>query len=621
MLIPPRTKRTFITKHCVVKDRCEDSSPRYAIQNIGTTCADIEGHRLNIDPDVCTKNSHLQLYCPTACGVCINYVRKPNAVVGIFYHAHLLGREMYATIKKNADGRVIDVKSQPHWNYDNQKIYHIQEADNITVESGDEIQVSCVYDSSDRENPTRLGQSTYDEMCIHNFQTIHKTEDIKYAEVGMFRCEGNVTMGTLEDNESGFSIGSGLHTEMFSADIWNSDISNSVNRDKFDVAKEKLLVNYYSNESSCTMSDGSWQYDPENFIGRGAFLVTTTGKHEDKVTFSIVAKPGTSLDDVSLGYQKREWICGEAVDSLIMKHSICRDPNFLVCEPSFAINYPQLKLPNTACQTYLRDGEAPQKFSITFGDFDHQNLCKSEVSMPINPNPTHEVLEIELSGAQCPSGSPDWAHAQAAAVNTVYKYAGETADGRPYYKSPFTEMYVYYDKKCADYMESAWLVSPVKPSLVAEERVQYGPGGGRGPGTPESHMTDCNNAVNFPSFDWKLPIGVKASFLWCGSVSLPPESLPTAKVVKRNCCEAMTKECLACKNGISVLEFCKGNLGKFGCSISSQCTSEDCCGLGTEYINGKCVSVYAAISDACHSTNSARFNCVTIGASDPASCR
>merc|ERR1719378_57477 len=203
------------------------------------------------------------------------------------------------------------------------------------------------------------------------------------------------------------------------------------------------------------------------------------------------------------------------------------------------MNYPQLKLPNTACQTYFSDGEAPQKFSISFGDFDHMNLCKSEVPMPINSNGTHEILEFELSGAKCPSGSPDWAHAQAAAVNTVYKYAGETADGRPYYKSPFTEMYVYYDKKCSFGMDSAWLVSPVKPSLVVEERVQYGPGGGRGPGTPESHMTDCNNAANFPSFDWKLPIGVKASSLWCGSVSLPPESLPTAKVVGTTCCEAM----------------------------------------------------------------------------------
>merc|ERR1719421_2060860 len=55
MLIPPRTKRTFITKHCVVKDRCEDSSPTYAMQNIGTTCGDIELHRQHIDPDICTK--------------------------------------------------------------------------------------------------------------------------------------------------------------------------------------------------------------------------------------------------------------------------------------------------------------------------------------------------------------------------------------------------------------------------------------------------------------------------------------------------------------------------------------------------------------------------------------
>ena len=616
MLIPPKTKRTFITKHCVVKDRCEDSSPEYAMQNIGTTCADIEGYRQQHDPDVCKNNRGLQLYCPATCGVCTNHVKKPNPVVGIFYHAHLLGREMYATIKKT-DGRVIDVKSQPNWNYDNQEIFHIPEEDGISVESGDEIQVSCVYDSSNREGPTRLGLSTYDEMCIHNFQTIHKTEDITYAEVGMFRCEGNVTMGALEENESGLSIGSGLHNEIFSLKLWNSDISNSVNRHQFDLTKEKLIIDYYSNESSCTMSDGLWQYDPQTIIGRGATMVKSVNKHEDFVVMSIVAKPGTSLSNVPLGYLKRQWNCDEPGDSIKIKQTYCHDPSFLHCEPAVTVSFPKLKLTN-ACQTYRIDGQAPQKFSVSFGDFDHMNLCNSEAPMPSNI--THEILEFELSGAKCPSGSPDWAHDQAASVNSRYKYAGETADGRPYYKSLFSEMYVYYDKKCASYMDSAWLVSPVKPSLVAKERVQYGPGGGRGPGTPESHMTDCNNAVNFPSLDWKFPIGVEGGFLWCGSTSLQPEGLPIAKVVGNTCCEAMTKECLACKKGITVSEFCRGNVGKFGCSVSSDCSLEGCCGLGTVFVNGRCIPDYDQVSNVCASTNTARLNCVTIGVPDPASC-
>ena len=164
-------------------------------------------------------------------------------------------------------------------------------------------------------------------------------------------------------------------------------------------------------------------------------------------------------------------------------------------------------------------------------------------------------------------------------------------------------------------MDSAWLVSPVKPSLVAKESVQYGPGGGRGPGTPESHMTDCNNAVNFPSLDWKLPIGVEGSFLWCGSVSLQPEGLPMANLV--TCCQAMTKECLACKKGITVSEFCRENVGKFGCSVSSDCSLEGCCGLGTVFMNGRCIPEYHEVGNVCDSANSARFNCVTVGVPDP----
>ena len=69
-------------------------------------------------------------------------------------------------------------------------------------------------------------------------------------------------------------------------------------------------------------------------------------------------------------------------------------------------------------------------------------------------------------------------------------------------------------------------------------------------------MTDCNNAVNFPSLDWKLPIGVEAPFY--GVVLYRFSQKVFQWQILSLCCEAMTKECLACKKGITVSEFCRG---------------------------------------------------------------
>jgi hypothetical protein len=242
MLIPAKTKRTYITKHCKVKDRCEDSSPNFAMHYLKHTCTDIKTQL-----HLCQQHEYLRSFCPETCGVC--HVKTPKKLVGIFYHAHLLGREMYAKVKKHNDGRVIDIESQPNWNYDNQKVYNIPVDRNISIESGDEIQVSCVYDSSERDSKTSLGLSTYDEMCIHSFQTIHSTTDIAYAPFGTFRCEGNITMGTMEEHENGFDIGTGIHREAFKTDIWWSNLGNSVDK-KVDVSNEKVILRYYADDST-----------------------------------------------------------------------------------------------------------------------------------------------------------------------------------------------------------------------------------------------------------------------------------------------------------------------------------------------------------------------------------
>jgi hypothetical protein len=744
MLIPPQAKRTYITKKCQVKDRCEDSSPAFAYQYLKHTCQDIKAALIN-DPNICNEHEHIQMYCPGTCGVCKNYVEKPIEVVGIFFHAHLLGREMYATIKKGNDGRIIDVESQSNWNYDNQNVYHIPKEKNVTIESGDEIQVSCVFDSSERDSNTKLHLSTYDEMCIHSFQTIHKTNDINYAPFGIFRCDGNITMGSLGESEKGLAIGTGLHHEVFKTDIWRSPFGNSADM-KFDVSNEKILMNWYADENSCTSSNGIANYNAEKVIGVSALYIDQVGEKTDAAIQINAAYPNTYLSSwPSVQYQIREWDC--IGTSLTLRFKNCADSSFQRCEPTFdATAYAPNWANKNECQSFTGLGN----FQIIFGKAN--DLCADTAPEPAPP--TNGIVKFQLSEAKCPDEADFESREQASVINTIYDYAGDTADGRAYYEGG--RMYVYYDKACQPYMDPAWLISPEKPSLEVTSSLQYGPGGGRGPGTEGASMNDCNNAANFGTLSWNVPIGPSADFLWCGSPNIRATSTPKAKVIEaylilssksfgssseiymalgepyavgtgkgygvrpsnnrddailfyykdnklllandedyaldiagdrppneignalsiyncgstcrgnvgrqnqmemfgqiaspkgysslsfsynnvgRNapyysfnvingrteaslqatwvspkpvCCQAMTKECLACKEGKTIAKFCEDNSGKFGCEIPSNCEHGACCGLGTVWVNGECVADYDSLEDICASPGNEGFDC------------
>lgn len=154
-----------------------------------------------------------QRLCPATCGLCgsEDNPRNPDEyrISSIHYHAHLLGSEMYATLlqkqvqgPQSVEARMVakDLKSREIWHYDDQAaipmdydvlvsntdasnaettgtLSDFAEGNTITtasttlrrgveVKPGDKIQVSCVFDSTARTEPTKFGQSTYDEMCI-----------------------------------------------------------------------------------------------------------------------------------------------------------------------------------------------------------------------------------------------------------------------------------------------------------------------------------------------------------------------------------------------------------------------------------------------------------------------
>merc|ERR1712194_566149 len=98
--------------------------------------------------------------------------------------------DLSTTATSTANTIVKDLKSSEFWNFDYQtstamdKEYEIQAGTStatgttsdgnegielvtgVEIKAGDKIQATCVYNSMYREDKTRFGLTTYDEMCI-----------------------------------------------------------------------------------------------------------------------------------------------------------------------------------------------------------------------------------------------------------------------------------------------------------------------------------------------------------------------------------------------------------------------------------------------------------------------
>jgi len=194
----------------------------------------------------------------------------------INYHAHLLGSEMYATLLREGDEEqqeqevvasfrsqnqadlsttttttttttsaantiVKDLKSSEFWNFDYQtstamdKEYEIQVGTSTTtgttsdgnegielvtgveIKAGDKIQATCVYNSMYREDKTRFGLTTYDEMCIITLQVTFKTPP--------------VVVDAISGAVSGIAFSADLNLRAFSCELMDDSTNDDNNED------------------------------------------------------------------------------------------------------------------------------------------------------------------------------------------------------------------------------------------------------------------------------------------------------------------------------------------------------------------------------------------------------
>lgn len=122
-------------------------------------------------------------------------INGEQRLMSIAFHAHLLGSEMYADRVRGNDR--LSLAAETPWHFDDQ-YDHIIFAKNYTVKTGDMIQTTCIFDSTNRANPTKVALETIDEMCWAGFTM---------ANGGLRgKCVGQIWTGELSDKESGVGL-------------------------------------------------------------------------------------------------------------------------------------------------------------------------------------------------------------------------------------------------------------------------------------------------------------------------------------------------------------------------------------------------------------------------------
>jgi hypothetical protein len=90
-------------------------------------------------------------------------------VWGVFPHMHGLGTALRVNVEHaGAQSCVVDV---PRWSFHWQQMYFYQQP--LSAFPGDQVRISCTYDTRTRTDTVTWGENTTDEMCLAFFYVTH----------------------------------------------------------------------------------------------------------------------------------------------------------------------------------------------------------------------------------------------------------------------------------------------------------------------------------------------------------------------------------------------------------------------------------------------------------------
>eukprot|EP00930_Biecheleria_cincta_P014987 TRINITY_DN12658_c0_g1_i8.p1 TRINITY_DN12658_c0_g1~~TRINITY_DN12658_c0_g1_i8.p1 ORF type:complete len:815 (-),score=130.99 TRINITY_DN12658_c0_g1_i8:80-2524(-) len=247
---------------------------------------------------------------------CKVQAEKELPIVATFYHAHLLGVAMYQTLTRN--NQTWDLGSQSRWHYDDQAIFPMMAA-KMTVQDGDLIQGTCIYNSMGRDTSTPMGLNTVDEMCFTQVNVERPTN-----EEGAFFCLGDIWSGDLGSDDDPRKIAQ-LHPLANATDKWYGT------DDGF------ALGRVGENGGECQLCDDPSSFQPDTIAlqdtGRGNFTCKDITRYVEKgivscsdveslasiccsQTCKLCDGPGQKLNESKIGGQVGgdDYTCKEAYD-------------------------------------------------------------------------------------------------------------------------------------------------------------------------------------------------------------------------------------------------------------------------------------------------------------------
>ena len=151
---------------------------------------------LNVNTDVRVPRNHERYFITSGCF--IEGLESDIHVSGLFYHAHLLGKEMYTELFTQNFTKRTDIHAADSWIFDDQSILKISDT---VIKNGDYIQSSCLYDSRERSDMTIIGPETTDEMCWAFLYFYPVQQKIRCARHSSF-----IWTGDLKREEKGSDV-------------------------------------------------------------------------------------------------------------------------------------------------------------------------------------------------------------------------------------------------------------------------------------------------------------------------------------------------------------------------------------------------------------------------------
>ncbi|CAJ1458985.1 unnamed protein product [Effrenium voratum] len=119
---------------------------------------------------------------------CTNEWQEDVNVLGVVYHAHLVGKRLNIEVLRGSES-LGELRKEKLYDFNHQSL---EPASVKTLKKGDQLVMTCTYDTSSRTTPTQFGDSTQTEMCWSAFMyyPVQKMNRVLFTSEDWMLCEG-----------------------------------------------------------------------------------------------------------------------------------------------------------------------------------------------------------------------------------------------------------------------------------------------------------------------------------------------------------------------------------------------------------------------------------------------